>query len=263
MLSLCSVTYCDGSAELDTARVTGDLFGVSMWLAFESVHPTKQHPHEIHESMSGVLVSKILYLVSALGPNGISYKFYKNCPRALKLLWTLMRTAWTKQCIPSQWQRAVAVFIPKEQNSMTIRQFRSIALLSVKGKIFFSVMARRMTSFLMENGYIDTSCQKAGIPGFPGCVQRATMIWEQIQRAKREKKDLHVVWLDLVSASPAHCVWTGLFLHPREHQGHGYELLPGHAHVFHAAKFHLHPAATGGGNCNGMSNLPHSLCDSI
>lgn len=26
------------------------------------------------------------------------------------------------------------------------------------------------------------------------------MIWEQIQRAKREKSDLHVVWLDLENA---------------------------------------------------------------
>lgn len=80
-------------------------------------------------------------------------------------------------------------------HSKTFDQFRSIALLDV-----FSVMARRMTTYLMENGYINTSCQKAGVPGFPGCVEHASMIWEQIQTAKREKKDLHVVWLDLANA---------------------------------------------------------------
>lgn len=47
----------------------------------------------------------------------------KNCPGVLQLLWILMRTAWTKQTIPSQWQREVAVFILKEQNSKTIEQF--------------------------------------------------------------------------------------------------------------------------------------------
>lgn len=52
----------------------------------------------------------------------------------------------------------------------------------------------------MANSYIDTSCQKAGVPGFPGCVERASMIWDQIQTAKREKKDLHVVCLDLANA---------------------------------------------------------------
>ncbi|KAJ8393294.1 hypothetical protein AAFF_G00061950 [Aldrovandia affinis] len=123
---------------------------------------------------------------SAPGPNVTPYKLYKNCPRVLKLLWTLMRVTWNKQSIPSEWQRAMAVSIPKQQNAKTIEQFRSIALLNVEGKLFFSVMARRMTTYLMENNYIDTSCQKAGVPGFPGCVEHASMIWEQIQTTKRE-----------------------------------------------------------------------------
>lgn len=79
---------------------------------------------------------------SAPGPNGIPYKLYKNCPRVLRLLWTLLRVIWTKQSIPSEWQRAVAVSITKQQNAKTIEQFRSLALLNVDGKIFFSVMAR-------------------------------------------------------------------------------------------------------------------------
>ena len=61
-------------------------------------------------------------------------------------------------------------------------------------------MARRITTYLLENGYIDTSCQKAGVPGFPGCVEHSAMIWDQIQRAKWEKNDWHVIWLDLANA---------------------------------------------------------------
>lgn len=94
----------------------------------------------------------------------------------------------------------IGVAESKEENSKDISQFRNIALLNVEGKIFFSVLARRMTSYLLENGYIDTNCQKAGVPGFPGCVEHSTMIWDQIQKAKREKTDLHVVWLDLANA---------------------------------------------------------------
>lgn len=78
----------------------------------------------------------------------------------LKLLWSLMKVAWIKKSIPSEWQRAVAVAIPKELNPKTFNQFRSITLLNVEGKIFFSVMARRITTYLIENNYIDTSCQK-------------------------------------------------------------------------------------------------------
>ncbi len=52
---------------------------------------------------------------SAPGPNGIPHKLYKSCPGVLKLLWTLMRITWTKQTIPSEWQRAVAVSIPNNR----------------------------------------------------------------------------------------------------------------------------------------------------
>ncbi len=64
--------------------------------------------------------------------------------------------------MPAEWQQALGVFIPKEENSCTISQFRSIALLNVEGKIFFSVLARRMTNFLMVNENIDTSCKGPG-----------------------------------------------------------------------------------------------------
>ncbi|KAJ8332759.1 hypothetical protein SKAU_G00416550 [Synaphobranchus kaupii] len=137
---------------------------------------------------------------SAPGPNGVPYKLYKYCPGVRKILWKLLKVAWGKNIIPSEWQRAVTVFIPKEQNSNSISQFRSIALLNVEGKIFFSIMAKRLTSYLTSNSYIDTSCQKAGVPGFPGCVEHSAVLWEQIQRARREKSDLHVMWLDLANA---------------------------------------------------------------
>ena len=71
----------------------------------------------------------------------------------------------------------------------------------MEGKIFFGVIAKRLTSFTLNNGYIDTSIQKAGVPGFPGYIEHAQMIWNAIHSgAKQEKKELHVVWLDLANA---------------------------------------------------------------
>lgn len=84
----------------------------------------------------------------------------------------------------------MSVSIPKEKDSREIGQVPSIALLNVDGKIFFSVLARRMANFLLENGF----------PGFPGCVEQSSVIWEQIQRGKRKRSDLHVVWLDMANA---------------------------------------------------------------
>ena len=95
----------------------------------------------------------------------------------------------------------MTTFIPKEQDSCNINQFRGIDLLNMEGKIFFSLVAKLVTSYLLENNYINTSCQKAGVPGFPGCMEHSTMIWEKIQTAKRGRSDLHVVRLDIENAS--------------------------------------------------------------
>lgn len=69
-----------------------------------------------------------------------------------------------------QWRHAEGVWIPKEENSTTIQQFRNISLLSVEGKILFSIVARRMTEFVFGNVYIDSAVQKGGIPRVPGCI---------------------------------------------------------------------------------------------
>ncbi|KAL6487621.1 hypothetical protein MHYP_G00042470 [Metynnis hypsauchen] len=137
---------------------------------------------------------------STPGPNVLPYKLYKNCRQVTKIVWNLIRVVWKKKSIPVECQEAVGIFIPKEQNSTAISQFRSIALLNMEGKVFFTVLAKWIARFLNDNSYIDTNCQKAGLPGFPGCIEHASMIWEQIQCAKREKSDLHVVWLDMANA---------------------------------------------------------------
>ena len=88
----------------------------------------------------------------------------------------------------------------KEQNSKTVNQFRTISLLNVEGKIFFAILAKRLTSFLTGNSYIDTSVQKGGVSGFSGCVEHTSAITQLISEAKKGRKDLTVVWLDLANA---------------------------------------------------------------
>ena len=137
---------------------------------------------------------------SAPGINGLSYKLYKNCPQVLSILTGLLQRAWREGFVPEEWCWADGVWIPKEQNSVGIGSFRPISLLNVEGKIFFGVFAKRLTTFLLANGYIDTSVQKAGIPGFPGCLEHSQMIWNSLMTAKRLKQELHVIWLDLANA---------------------------------------------------------------
>jgi hypothetical protein len=137
---------------------------------------------------------------SAPGPNGVPYKVYKKCPKLLRRLWRLLQTVWRKGKIPAAWQQAEGCFVPKEKSSKEVAQFRTISLLNVEGKIFFAVLARRMTTYMTSNGYIDTSVQKGGIPGFSGCVEHTSALSQLLREARINHGDLTVVWLDLANA---------------------------------------------------------------
>ena len=67
---------------------------------------------------------------SAPGPNGVPYKVYKS------------------------WMVAEGCFIPKEENSEAIKQFETISLLNVEGKVFLAILARMMT-YMLANKYIE------------------------------------------------------------------------------------------------------------
>ena len=92
---------------------------------------------------------------SAPGPNGVPYKVYKNCQRLTRHLWKLIRVIWRRGRLADSWYKAEGCFIPKEENSEVLKQFRTISLLNVEGKICLAVLARRMTNYMLGNQYID------------------------------------------------------------------------------------------------------------
>ncbi|KAK0156142.1 hypothetical protein N1851_000565 [Merluccius polli] len=121
---------------------------------------------------------------SAPGPNGVPYRLYKNAPHVLRFLWKPMRVVWQKKEIPTSWWRIGGILIPKEKDSQA--------------------------GYLQRNNLIDMSIQKAGISGFSGCVEDASVIRHQIHLAP-EGTDLHVVFLDLANAFgsvPHNLLWT-------------------------------------------------------
>ena len=98
------------------------------------------------------------------------------------------------------WLSTEGIFAPKEEDSREIGQFRTISLLNVEGKIFLSLLSRRMTKFFINNGYIDTSVQKGGIPGVSGCIEHTSVITQVISEARKNRGELAVIWLDLANA---------------------------------------------------------------
>ena len=77
--------------------------------------------------------------------------------------------------VNDEWKVAEGVYIPKERDSHSLSQFRPISLLNVEGKVFFSVIASRLTEYVLSNKYMVTSIQKGGVPG---CIEHSSMIWE-------------------------------------------------------------------------------------
>ena len=137
---------------------------------------------------------------SSPGNDGISYKMYKQCPKLRKQLFLLLRQMFRKKDAAERWYLAEGIYLPKEEVSKEIGQFRTISLLNVDGKVYFGILAARVMKFVQANGYINETVQKAGVPGIPGCVEHAFAIWDAIQKSKEQKSDLSVVWLDLENA---------------------------------------------------------------
>lgn len=134
------------------------------------------------------------------GNDGITYKVYKQCPKLRMRLFLLIREMWRAKDVADRWCIAEGIYLPKEEDSKLLGQFRPISLLNIDGKIMFGVISNRIIKFVQTNGYIDESAQKAGVPGIPGCIEHAYSIWETLQKAKTEKEDISMIWLDLANA---------------------------------------------------------------
>ncbi|XP_053339380.1 uncharacterized protein LOC128510861, partial [Clarias gariepinus] len=53
---------------------------------------------------------------------------------------------------------------------------------------------------LLKNSYIDTSVQKGGVPGIPGCLEHTGVVSQLIREARKNRGDLATLWLDLTNA---------------------------------------------------------------
>ncbi|CAC5421779.1 unnamed protein product [Mytilus coruscus] len=128
---------------------------------------------------------------SAQGSNGIQYRVYKNCSKLTRRLWKLLRVVWRRRRkMIDAWYKAEGCFIPKEENSGKVAQFRIISLLNIEDKIFLAVLAKRTTRFLLSNEYIDLSVQKGDMPEVSGCIEHTSVLTQILREEKGEEKRL-------------------------------------------------------------------------
>ena len=99
---------------------------------------------------------------SAPGLNGIPYKVYKKCSKISKFLFKIFQACFKRCEIPIQWGSAQEIHIPKVSNRSEnkLPDFRQIALLNVRGNLFFSLVSKCLETHLIHNNkFINNSRQ--------------------------------------------------------------------------------------------------------
>ena len=140
---------------------------------------------------------------SAPGLNMISYRVYKKCTSIRRFLYQIIQSCYNTKYVPLQWRAAREAYIPKVKvpNPKNIKDFRPLALLNVEGKIFFSLLSRRLfTHIVTNNKFIDKSIQKGCMEGTPGCWEHMSMVWAALREARQVKKSVATIWLDIANA---------------------------------------------------------------
>ena len=128
----------------------------------------------------------------ATGLNRIPYMIHKTCSKItnfffFKFLFKVIQ-ARSKRCeIPNHWQGAQEIYIPTVNNPSEnkLSDFRSIVLLSVEGKLFFSLVSKFLETHLIHNNkFINKSIQKRCREKIPGCWEHLSMVWIALREAR-------------------------------------------------------------------------------
>ena len=133
----------------------------------------------------------------------VPYLVFKRCPSLTKALLDLFNMCWRLQSVPSLWKMGVIRLIPKSaasQDPHLLSNFRPIALTLCVGKLFTTLMKNRWLQFMVANNYLDSSVQKAFLPGIPGCLEQHQKLLLMIADAHKKHRSLSVCWLDIANA---------------------------------------------------------------
>ena len=92
------------------------------------------------------------------------------------------------------------ILLPKSNQLDQPDAFRNIALTNTHGKLFFSIVSKRLTDYMVDNKFIDTTVQKGFIPKLSGCVEHTYLLNEALKDARRHRRQITVAWVDLANA---------------------------------------------------------------
>ena len=114
----------------------------------------------------------------------IPYLIFKCCPSLALALTDLFDCCCRDGVLPSGWKKGVIHLIPKAsavEKPQDPSNFRPIALTSCVGKLFTFILKIRWLTYR----FLDTSVQKAFLPGTPGCLEQYQNLAAVIQQSHK------------------------------------------------------------------------------
>ena len=97
---------------------------------------------------------------------------YKAAPKVRKILWKLLKVAWKNNLVAPSWQLVWIRLLQKSDDTSHPPKMRPISILNVEGRIFFTIVNKRLANFLLSNSYIDFLVQNL----YPGLC-RMYRVW--------------------------------------------------------------------------------------
>ena len=137
---------------------------------------------------------------SSPGPNGVPYTVYKRCSRLRRVIFDILSLLWIDKKVPRDWKIGESVLIAKTEELSDPAKFRNITKSNTSGKLNMGILADRMMDHMVENNYIDRSVQKGFLRKTPGCVEHTQALMEELHDAKSSRRQIYVVWVDLMNA---------------------------------------------------------------
>ena len=171
------------------------------WLDSSSPPPTPNTSDELTHLVCEAEVEaqlKRLPWQSAPGPDRVEYKLWKSTPASVPLLTSLFNTCLLNSRFPDSWKRSNTILIPKRGDASLPGNWRPISLQPTVYKIFAAVMAKRLAAWAVLEKKISPS-QKGFLP-VEGCFEHSFLMESLMCDAKRRRKDVRILWLDLRNA---------------------------------------------------------------
>ena len=131
---------------------------------------------------------------SASGPDGIQLPQLKACLPETLARW--MNIFLYCGRLPRVLNRGRVTLIPKVKEPVNASEYRPITVYSHVARIFHKLIAKRLASLRM-------SWRQKGFRNMDGCAEHVATIKALLRRARAQRKDTYLVFIDVKRAFPS------------------------------------------------------------